>query len=142
MQEHGIGVFVDLNVAAKFYKLNLLGVPMGYTAFCTRGYSDRLHYLEFEYEMARTIAGDNADRLLFVIYGGGDICRQFARKHRCIYVNPLVVIKNKAKSHKKKIEQSIAFASDGLFDTTNLLEESIKNYCPPEMIENFNLKLQ
>lgn len=29
MQEKGIGVFVDLNVAPKFYKLNLMGVPKG-----------------------------------------------------------------------------------------------------------------
>ena len=33
MQELGIGVFVDLNVAPKFYKLNLIGVPQGYGAF-------------------------------------------------------------------------------------------------------------
>lgn len=32
-QNKGIGVFVDLNVAQKFIKLNLLGVPMGYNAF-------------------------------------------------------------------------------------------------------------
>ena len=32
MQERGIRVFVDLNVAAKFYKLNMLGVPFGWSA--------------------------------------------------------------------------------------------------------------
>lgn len=37
MQEKGIGVFVDLNVAPKFYKLNLMGVPKGYSSFATRG---------------------------------------------------------------------------------------------------------
>ena len=33
MQEEGIRVFVDLNVANKFYAFNLLGVPKGWSAF-------------------------------------------------------------------------------------------------------------
>lgn len=77
MQENGLGVFVDLNVAAKFYKLNLIGVPQGYASFCTRGYSDRLEYLEFEYKMAQVIA--NGNPLLFVVYGGGELCKRFCQ---------------------------------------------------------------
>lgn len=37
MQEKGIGVFVDLNVAPKFYKLNLMGVPKGVTHHSPQG---------------------------------------------------------------------------------------------------------
>jgi len=108
MQEKGIRVFVDLNVANKWYKLNLLGVPSGWSSFCTRGYEDRLDYLEFEYMMARQIAGNNP--LLFVVYGGGDKVRQFCKQHRLTYVNPIVSIKNKAKSNAKKlIEQNTMF---------------------------------
>ncbi len=66
MQEKGIRVFVDLNVAPKFYKLNLLGVPLGYSSFCTRGYEDRLNQLEFELEMAKCVA--NGNELTFVVY--------------------------------------------------------------------------
>lgn len=31
LQERGFRVFVDLNVASKFYKLNMIGVPFGYS---------------------------------------------------------------------------------------------------------------
>jgi hypothetical protein len=109
MQERGIKVFIDLNVAAKFYKLNMLGVPMGWSAFCTRGYSDRLNYLEFEWQLAKSYAGDNP--LLFVIYGGGNLCKQFAKEHGCIYVTPVVTLKSKQKA-LEKIENSIAFISE------------------------------
>lgn len=127
MQEKGINVFVDLNVASKFYKLNMLGVPMGYKAFCTRGYSDRLHYLEIEWEMARSIAGENADEMVFVIYNGGDKCKQFAKEHRCIYVSPLIDIKLKQRrlEARKKIEQSVALLSPE-FDITKTLEQAIE----------------
>jgi len=126
MQEKGINVFVDLNVASKFYKLNLLGIPQGWTAFCTRGYSDRLHYLEFEYQMARSIAAENADKMLFVIYNGGDKCRQFAKEHHCIYIAPMVDIKKRKSQleEKKRIEQSVAFLSPE-FDNTKLIEQAI-----------------
>lgn len=137
MQERGINVFVDLNVASKFYKLNLLGIPIGYSAFCTRGYSDRLHYLEFEYEMARGIAGENADNMLFVIYNGGDKCKQFAKKHHCIYVSPMVNlnIKKRQLEAKKKIEQTVAFLNPE-WDTTKLIDSAIKEL-PNNQIFNY-----
>lgn len=106
MQDRGIRVFVDLNVASKFYKLNLIGVPKGYSSFCTRGYSDRINYLAFEYEMAKTIASGN--RLLFVVYGGGQKVKEFCMEHGLIYVTPVVTLKNKAKAFDK-IKESIAF---------------------------------
>lgn len=109
MQEKGINVFVDLNVSAKFYKLNMLGIPPGYSSFCTRGYSDRINYLEFEYNLAKSIAGDN--ELLFVIYGGGNSCRQFAKEHNCVYVTPVVTLKKRIDA-LKKIESNVAFLSE------------------------------
>lgn len=130
MQERGIRVFVDLNVAAKFYKLNMLGVPLGWSAFCTRGYSDRLHYLEFEWNLAKSYSGDNP--LLFVIYGGGSACKKFAKEHGCVYVTPVVAIKNRQKA-LNKIEHSIAFLSDEfsvdkLLPTTDLIPKQIEDY--------------
>lgn len=106
MQERGIRVFVDLNVASKFYRLNMLGVPLGYAAFATRGYSDRLHYLEFEWQIARDNA--NGNPLTFVIYGGGEECREFARTHGCVYINPMVTLKKRAKAIDD-IGQTVAF---------------------------------
>jgi len=68
-QSFGIRVFVDLNVAPKFYDLNWLGVPEGWAAYGTRGYTERLDWTAKEYEMACEHAG--TDSILFVVYGGG-----------------------------------------------------------------------
>lgn len=110
MQERGVRVFVDLNVAPKFYKLNMLGVPLGWKAFCTRGYSDRLNYLEFEYELAKSYAGDGD--MLFVIYGGGLECKRFARAHGCVYISPVVTLKKGDKKAKQLIKDNVAFLSE------------------------------
>lgn len=132
MQENGIGVFVDLNVAPKFYKLNLLGVPKGYGAFCTRGYSDRLPHLEYEYRIARAVAGSN--ELLFVVYGGGADVRKFCQSVGAIYVTPTVAIKQKIKA-MSAIDNTIAF--HGINLTRKELEEySAGQYAA--QIENFN----
>ena len=116
MQERGIRIFVDLNVAQKFYKLNMLGVPMGWRAFSTRGYSERLENLEYEYEIARNWAQE--EEPLFVIYGGGAVCRRFAQEHGCVYVNPVVTTKKKLQA-LKKIHEGIAFFNDD-FSIKNL----------------------
>ena len=79
-QEKGIKVFVDLNVAPKYYKVNLLGVPRGWSSYCTRGYQDRINQTAFELEMARQWADGNP--LTFVVYGGGKPVQQFCRD-RC-----------------------------------------------------------
>ena len=77
MQQRGIGIFVDLNVAQKYYQLNMIGVPRGWRAFATRGYSDRLSNLAFELSIAEDWA--EGEKPLFVIYGGGNSCRRFAQ---------------------------------------------------------------
>lgn len=106
MQEKGINVFVDLNVAPKFYKINLVGIPRGWSSFCTRGYSDRINHLAFEYEMAKFVA--NGNPITFVVYGGGEECKEFCRQNNCIYVTPVIAMKNKLKS-LEKFKESIAF---------------------------------
>lgn len=116
MQERGIRILVDLNVNQKYYKLNMLGVPIGWRAFATRGYSERLANLEYEYEIACNWS--KGEEPLFVIYGGGAECRRFAQQHSgCIYTNPLVTTKSSLKA-LKKIHEGIAFFND---------EFSIKN---------------
>lgn len=117
MQEHGIRVFVDLNVAPKYYSINLIGVPKGYKAFSTRGHEDRLNQLETEYQIALKIAG--TDDILFLVYGGGNACRDFCKSHHCIYVNPVVNVTNQNK-YRKKLE-------DGLFPASEVSKELIKH---------------
>lgn len=122
MQEKGIGVFVDLNVAGKFYQLNMLGVPMGYSSFCTRGYSDRLHYLKFEYKIAKQWAQESP--LMFVIYGGGLEVKRFARQHKCIYITPVVNLKKNNKRSLNAIKSNIAFLGEEFDLTKNLPAEA------------------
>lgn len=123
MQEKGIGVFVDLNVAPKFYKLNLIGIPHGYNSFCTRGYEARLHDLEFELETARFISGKSP---LFVVYGGGEIVKQWCRENKVIYVTPVIAIKNKMKALQRMKKEGIAFMSQDYLSGNLLLEDLMK----------------
>lgn len=109
MQEKGIGVFVDLNVNSKFYKLNLIGVPAGYQYFCTRGYEDRPQYLKYEYNIAKMVAQDKPVK--FVVYGGGEKIKSLCRMLGLVYITPVIAIKNKIKAFKK-IEKTIAFGDN------------------------------
>lgn len=124
MQEKGISVFVDLNVNSKFYKLNMLGVPRGYSAYCTRGYSDRLHYLEYEWKIAKEWSDGN--ELLFVIYGGGIECKRFAKLHKCVYVSQIVSHIKKTADALKKIDSTVAFLGEE-FGVNKMLTRGIED---------------
>ena len=113
-------MFVDLNVAQKFYMLNMIGVPRGWQAYCTRGYSDRLHNLQFEYELAQEWA--NGEEVLFVIYGGGSECRHFAQRNACVYVNPCVTTKKKIEAVKQIHEGTLFLGPE--FDLKQLTPKS------------------
>jgi hypothetical protein len=67
-QSLGVRIFVDLNVARPYDDINLLGVPKGWRAYATRGYSNRLQALAEELEITKSHAGDS---VLFMVYGGG-----------------------------------------------------------------------
>ena len=138
MQDLGYPVFVDLNVNHKFYKLNMLGVPRGYSAFCTRGYSERLPYLEFEWKLAKDWADGNP--LLFVIFGGGAQCKQFACEHHCVYVTPMIIMKNYNKRFERRLTDEIALNFPDFEDTKTLVSKAtektfqnqVYNYLPME----------
>lgn len=122
MQEKGIRVFVDLNVAQKYYRLNMIGVPMGWSAFCTRGYSDRIFNLEYEWRIAKEWS--NGNNLIFVIYGGGILCKRFAQQHGCIYINPTLTVKKKSEA-LEQINNSVAFLGEE-FSVTKAELEAVK----------------
>lgn len=109
LQDQGIRVFADLNVANKFYAYNLIGIPPGWGAFCTRGYADRIHSLEFEWMIAQRIADGN--KLTFVVYGGGRLVKAWCQEHGAVYVNPIIDIKDKTKA----VEKIRANTDTGLF---------------------------
>ncbi len=134
MQSKGIRIFVDLNVAQKWYQLNMIGVPRGWRSFATRGYSDRVNNLAFELEIAKDWAEGSTP--LFVIYGGGDVCRRFAQQHGCIYINPVVTTKRKLEAIKR-IHEGIAF-----FNEDFSLKSALQSITPfTNQIECFNEKV-
>ncbi len=83
LQEQGITIWVDLNVSKKFYDYNLLGVPDGYNAFCTRGYADRKTDLLREIDIARRISGMATPRM--IVYGGGQDVQRICEENRLTY---------------------------------------------------------
>lgn len=118
MQEKGIRVFVDLNVSNKFYAYNLLGVPRGYNAFCTRGYEDRINALEFEFAMAKKVADGN--ELTFVVYGGGERVKEWCKGKGVVYVTPVIIIKNKLKALQRMAKNTALFKSS--YDMGNVIQ--------------------
>lgn len=113
MQDRGIRVFVDLNVAQKFIKLNLIGVPRGWRSFATRGYSDNVGGLELEYRIAEASASFAGRKPLFVVYGGGNPCRDFCKEVGAIYITPNLTIKNKENKFEELLKDNvIAFADE------------------------------
>lgn len=83
-QECGIKVYADLNVSPKFYDYNRMGIPDGYNAFFTRGYTDRIDRLEEEIQQAKDISGLECPNL--IIYGGGKKVKDVAIAHNLVYV--------------------------------------------------------
>lgn len=69
-QKNGLRVFVDLAVAPPLREINLLGVPVGWAAWATRGADYMLNLVQADYELAVTHAGDGRE-ILFIVYGGG-----------------------------------------------------------------------
>ena len=73
LQECGIKVWIDLNVSRRYAELNLIGVPIGYNAFITRGYADRIDDLNYEYTLAQRISLKDNPRLSFHLSPTGNI---------------------------------------------------------------------
>lgn len=82
-QSFGVRVFVDLNVAERAYDYNLSGVPRGWKAWATRGYSERLDNIKMEYDLA--CAHAETSSILFIVYGGGKMIRELCKKYNWIW---------------------------------------------------------
>ncbi len=91
LQDFGIKVWVDLKVSSKYRDLNQLGVPKGYNAFATRGYSDDIKSLEEEYEIAQFISGLSNPNM--IVYGGGKNAQRFCRHYGLIYAEQIMNVR-------------------------------------------------
>lgn len=143
MQERGIRVFVDLNVAQSFIKLNLIGVPEGWRSFATRGYSDNVGALELEYRIAEASAATAGRKPLFVVYGGGNKCRDFCKEAGAIYITPNLVIKNRENKFEQLLRDNIIAFTDTDY-SRQALEDS-KSAIRASQIQDFTrrtLKIQ
>lgn len=78
-------VFVDLNVYRGAYRYNMLGVPVGWKAYTTRGYTDRLDWTDEEYQMAVERAG-GPEGVLFLVYGGGAEVRARCKERGWLWI--------------------------------------------------------
>ena len=72
-QDQHMGVLVDLNVPSVWDELNLLGVPSGWTAYCTRAADYEIHRLHEQASLARERAGQD---IFLVVYSGGKLVRR------------------------------------------------------------------
>lgn len=98
--ECGILVYADLNVSVKFAKYNRMGIPDGYNAFMTRGYSDRIEYLKMEHQIAKEISSKDVPNL--IVYGGGDEICDYCVKNSLVYVEQFM---NNKQDHGKNIRK-------------------------------------
>lgn len=84
LQSKGRRVLVDMNVGRKHMKDNLLGVPEGWTAFATRGYTSKVDYINDQINAALEIAG--TEDILFLVYGGGEAIEECCKAAGCVYI--------------------------------------------------------
>lgn len=83
-QSKGVDIIVDVNVQDHFQDDNLLGVPHGWRAYCTRGYNAWKGGLELQYEKCKERAG--TDDILFVVYGGGREVQEMAQRYNWVFI--------------------------------------------------------
>jgi len=99
-QSKGVRIFVDLNVPDPHFHLNLLGVPKGWRAYATRGYSHELRGMNEEYELACEHAGTRD--LLYVCYGGGAKVKEHATKRGWFYIPEVMTAKRESDNAKEQ----------------------------------------
>lgn len=88
LQECGIKVFADLNVAHKFIEYNRMGLPQGYNAFFTRGLDGWMESLKSDLLVAQEISGLEKPNL--IVYGGGKEIKRFCQSHGLLYVSDFI----------------------------------------------------
>jgi hypothetical protein len=67
-QEHGMNIFVDLNVADPYQDLNMYGVPKGWKSYATSASDSKVDLLVRQTSLATTWAGG---KIRMLVYGGG-----------------------------------------------------------------------
>lgn len=103
LQECGIKVYADLNVAPKFMRYNMMGIPKGYNAFFIRGAGEWLSFMDEALKCAREISGLEKPNL--IVYGGGDVCKRWCKENGVLYTEQFINNLEHARV-KEKVKQS------------------------------------
>ncbi len=77
-QEHGMPIWVDLNVAGKFSGYNLYGVPEGWKSYAAHAVDSRLDDLETDIRLADGRSGGDFRML---VYGGASGVANFCKQY-------------------------------------------------------------
>lgn len=88
LQDFGIKVYADLNVAQKFVEYNKMGIPKGYNAFFTRGTDGWIASVENDLSVAKEISGLDSPNL--IVYGGGKEIQSFCHRNGILYVQDFI----------------------------------------------------
>lgn len=78
-QARGVGILVDLFVHPKFARYALLGVPLGWTSYITRGHAGNVDQTVGAYRQA--VRHAQTRDITFVVYGGGVPHVQLAERY-------------------------------------------------------------
>ena len=109
-QERGMRCWVDLNVAPRWWDLNLLGVPLGWNAWATRVHkNDSLQTISDQAAIAESHAG--TDQIKFVVFGHRQEIEALCMRRSWIYIDEGKLAWAKRESHKadklKALERNI-----------------------------------
>jgi len=100
-QERGMRCWVDLNVAPRWWDINLLGLPLGWKAYATRiEKNSSLQSIMDQASLAESQAGTDAIR--FVVYGHRQEMEDLCKKEGWIYVDEQSSIWDKRESNKAR----------------------------------------
>ena len=87
-QSQGLRIWVDLHTGPRHAQENLLGVPVGWKSYMTRGYADNLDWLDHDYEIAVQHAG--TEDVNFVVFAGSNAVQEKCRENGWIWCASLM----------------------------------------------------
>ena len=84
-QLYGVRVVVDVNVPERYWEENMLGVPLGWSAYATRGYNgNTVESITDQYFKCLTWSG--RDNILFLVVGGGASVGSACLRNRWVWL--------------------------------------------------------
>ncbi len=98
-------IFVDLYVPPNYLDMALLGVPVDWAAFCTRGHTNMIDITQMQLDAAEkhTKKSFKTGELIGMVYGGGKKLREFCKQEGLVYVEQFIN-KNNGKGHLANVE--------------------------------------